>query len=1603
MAISDTSKIDLLYKKLFGVTKTDTATNKSPSNEAIASPALIRGDRVWTQSGNIPAVAADVTNIVQGYLTTARVECTADTTAAPISSVYPSWKTNLVDWIPPEFGSTYLVKVYVDTAGAPDPTSTGTQLSDAGSGGTGEWYFDYQSGVLNFIGGTIPAALTVSKVIFITGYRYIGSTGVLASGATANAAVFAITANTANTVLSISNFTTANLAEGVNLYYTNSRVRSAISAGTGVIYNSGTGALSIGQNVSTVADVTFNSVTVTGNLFISGNASYINSNSLIINDPIIQLGYGNPGDNFDLGFIGHYYSGGEQRHTGLFRDHTDGKFRLFDNLTAEPGLNDIDTANATFRYASIVASTFEGNVTGTVGSLSNFTTSNLAEGSNLYFTSARVLANVELMSINVLADVDITDIANEGVLRWNGTKFVAGTVGAASSSSFANTAGSSNVSLLANRANLVSSLSNHDTSNLAEGTNLYFTNARVLANVSEMSINVLADVDLTGISTDGILQWNGTKFIAATVAAAGAANIAGYAQLAGTANVALFAETSNVANTVLSLSNFTTANLAEGVNLYYTNARVLSAINPRLTTANIDEAPNFVGYVNQYFTNVRVLQAVTPLLTAANIANFDSRVVSTTTPLLTTGNVVETTNQYFTNARVMANVEQMSVNVFTDVDISGIQVDGYLLWNGTKFVPGSLANKLTTANVVELTNLYFTNARAVTAIQGADATMGNVTTTGLLKVSSGVGYENISGIEFSSNPAGGTGDVARIQYFSTESGDDTILEISVANNPGDSINIRTSPYGGGVGINVQRPTADFDADANTLIRKSLTVGGLTTGTTARYTGFLYANGLVINGTELVNGESGTSSITATRITANIWNGLYTANVIESPTNLYFTNVRVAPALLGQDVDLKNLTVQGNLIVQGDTTTLNVSQLSVEDKIITIASGATNSATADNSGIEIAGAGARLIYYVIGDKLLFNKNVDVDGTLSANSWGKLYTSNVVETTNQYFTNVRVLQAVDPKLTTANVTELTNLYFTNARVLVGITTGTVQGNITLTEKVTANSITANTMFLGSGTGGTITGVSNIETNTLVAINTITTNTIVSSVVTTNTLVTTRITANIWNGLYTANVIESPTNLYYTNARVVSAVTPLLTTANVVETTNQYFTNARVLANVSAMSINVFADVDITGITSNNTLVWNGSAFVAGIPNSLFAERANVANTVLSLGNFSTQDVSFKNLSLTGNLYVLGNLVSVFANTLTISDPIIQLGYDNPGDSYDLGFVGHYNDGVERHTGFFRDHNDGKFKVFDNLTTEPLSNDLDTGNVTFRYATIVASTFEGNVSGTAGSLSNHTTSALAEGTNLYFTNARAVLAVTPLLTTANVIETTNLYFTNARVLANVSEMSINVFADVDMTGLNTDGILVWNGNAFVAGSIQAAAAANVAQFAFTANVANLVLSIGNFTTANLAEGTNLYFSNTRARDALDGQNLSLNNLTANTLTLNNSLTSAVKVTNITSPGEILITKFDINRYRTAEFIYTVIGKGDYSNLYNAGKILLLHDNTDVYFNQYGILLTGNGTELLTFSANINNSNVNLYGQVTGPNVICDVRLSGTTYTEA
>jgi len=144
---------------------------------------------------------------------------------------------------------------------------------------------------------------------------------------------------------------------------------------------------------------------------------------------------------------------------------------------------------------------------------------------------------------------------------------------------------------------------------------------------------------------------------------------------------------------------------------------------------------------------------------------------------------------------------------------------------------------------------------------------------------------------------------------------------------------------------------------------------------------------------------------------------------------------------------------------------------------------------------------------------------------------LTTANISELTNLYYTNARVISTITPYLTTSNVAEGSNLYYTNARVYANITAA-LAGNVTVgnlvvnaftansyttTGNINAGNVIANSAVFGSGTGGSVTGA--------------------------NLISATNIQGNIWIGLYTANVIESSSALYYTNTRVNSNVIAFL----------------------------------------------------------------------------------------------------------------------------------------------------------------------------------------------------------------------------------------------------------------------------------------------------------------------------------------------------------------------------------------------------------------------------------------------------------------------------
>tara|TARA_Y100000385_G_C13005705_1_gene599307 strand:- start:3 stop:1067 length:1065 start_codon:yes stop_codon:yes gene_type:complete len=180
MAISDTQKVDLLWKKVgFGKVKTDSNSNKKAPNEAISSDFIIKSSQIWNKSSSIPGtIPSSTTGVVTVYsdANSNSVETTEDGTA----SDNRTWKAGTTNWIPPSFGATYQAKVYASTSGDGSPQTNGTQLFETGSGNDDQWYFDYSSGVLHFIGTNLPTDIGTgtSNVIYIVGARYTGALGV---------------------------------------------------------------------------------------------------------------------------------------------------------------------------------------------------------------------------------------------------------------------------------------------------------------------------------------------------------------------------------------------------------------------------------------------------------------------------------------------------------------------------------------------------------------------------------------------------------------------------------------------------------------------------------------------------------------------------------------------------------------------------------------------------------------------------------------------------------------------------------------------------------------------------------------------------------------------------------------------------------------------------------------------------------------------------------------------------------------------------------------------------------------------------------------------------------------------------------------------------------------------------------------------------------------------------------------------------------------------------------------------------------------------------------------------------------------------------------
>jgi len=542
---------------------------------------------------------------------------------------------------------------------------------------------------------------------------------------------------------------------------------------------------------------------------------------------------------------------------------------------------------------------------------------------------------------------------------------------------------------------------------LATGKAYEINNTQVLS-ATGLGPNVVAS-NLTSVGTITTGVWNGTE-IGTAYTAAKVTSVNGQVGAATG-----FATT---ANSLAQFASTTSAQLATLVSDETGTGNLVFSTNAVLTTPNIG-TPSYLNLANATGLSLNAITGfganVTTFLadpTSAKLAfaitdeTGSGNVVFSNSPALVTPNLGTPSAATLTNATglpISTGVSGLGGNVATllsgeaktgviattygsALNIPVITVDEYgrissaanvALVSGVSSVGGATgavsnaqlasgittSGVLTTANVAEVTNLYFTNARSRASVSAG----------------TGIGYDSSTGVISSTIT----------QYTDTNA------------RAALSINGTKGSYNSSTGV------FDFANIANVTVSASApgspNVGDqwideddgtaylyFNDGTSSQWVE--QATGMIVSSlVESVGGSTGAISnvMLATALTGQnitVGNLIPSGNLIQSlgsPTNqfkdlylagntihlggLQLTNNAgglsvVTPGGSGAaDLTAGNVTVNGNLIVLGSTTTVSSTTLEVADKNITIAKGAANSTAADGAGITVDGASATLNY------------------------------------------------------------------------------------------------------------------------------------------------------------------------------------------------------------------------------------------------------------------------------------------------------------------------------------------------------------------------------------------------------------------------------------------------------------------------------------------------------------------------------------------------------------------------------------------------------------------------------------------------------------------
>ena len=488
--------------------------------------------------------------------------------------------------------------------------------------------------------------------------------------------------------------------------------------------------LGTGDTPTFTGIITSGDVTIGGNLTVDGTTTTVNSTTVTIDDPIFTLGGDAElaaDDNKDRGIEFRWHDGTGSK-LGFFGfDDSTGKFTFIPDA-----INAAETFSGT---AGTIVANLEGNVTGTISSISNFDTDDLTEGAtNLYFTNERVDDRVAALLIDSTTsgiDISYDDVSNSLTISTDLSEIIESLQDNVEGLFVGGTGVSATYNDASNQLELAIDFSEFDTGSITEGSNLFFTDERVDDRISALLVDANTegiDVSYDDAGNQLTLSVDLTEIVESLQD-----NVQGLFS-GGTGITATYDDAANTLALSIDFTEFDTDDLVEGTtNLFYTEGRFDTSFAGKSTT-DLTEGTNL------YYTTAR-----------AN-TDFDTKLAAADTDDLSEGS----TNLYYTDTRANSAIDTRVDKAFIDaLNVDADTLDGIDSTGFATSAQGTLADSALQSgdNITELTNNanYIDLTDISVTDSGGDGSLSYDNTTGVIT------YTGPSQAEVLAHISGGTG------------------------------------------------------------------------------------------------------------------------------------------------------------------------------------------------------------------------------------------------------------------------------------------------------------------------------------------------------------------------------------------------------------------------------------------------------------------------------------------------------------------------------------------------------------------------------------------------------------------------------------------------------------------------------------------------------------------------------------------------------------------------------------------------------------------------------------------------------------------------------